>query len=347
MLASPSFRSVTSAASQSSDPGERRLDWLRRAGWSGASIEALTGDVSPRRYYRVRSADGRAAVLATYPDELLETCDRFAASHRLLAARGVRVPAILAVDCRAGSMLLEDLGGVTLYDQRQRGWDYLGPRLEAAAAIGARIADLDPAAVGALNPPLDLALMASELERTWSVTLGVESPARAGLPPALEEGLQAMLAALAAAPRAPCHRDFMARNLVPVDAAGGRPASGAPELGVLDFQDLRLGPHTYDIASLLNDSLYAPAELEESVLARRPGSGDERLDYHRGAAQRTLKIVGTFVSFARRGFPRHLGLVEPTLRAARRHLRRLPELGAARGAIDTLCEALLAGSGVG
>lgn len=334
-----------SAASQSSDPGAAVLDWARRAGWPAVAIERLEGDVSARRYYRLHRADGRSAVLATYPESLLTACDRFVASRRLLAAAQVRVPEILAADCSCGRMLLEDLGSETLFERRRRGWRYLAPLVEHAAETASRIAGLARAAAAELNPPLDLALMSRELTGTWTVALEAADLASAGLAPALDDAFATMLETLAASPRRPCHRDFMARNLMPVDASG--PAHGVStgeELCVLDFQDLRLGPRAYDIASLLNDSLYAPRQLEEAVLRRHLPRDDQRLDYHRSAAQRTLKIVGTFIAFARRGFGRHLGLLEPTLRRARFHLRRLPELGPARTEIDALANALLASS---
>ena len=78
------------------------------------------------------------------------------------------------------------------------------------------------------------------------------------------------------------------RNLLPLGPG--------PELVVIDHQDLRLAPAAYDAAALLNDSLYPPEELALSLL------GDlEAIDYHRCAVQRTLKIIGTFVKFARAG----------------------------------------------
>ena len=49
---------------------------------------------------------------------------------------------------------------------------------------------------------------------------------------------------LAAEPRVLCHRDYHSRNLMWRD---GR-------LSIIDFQDARLGPDTYDLASLLRDS---------------------------------------------------------------------------------------------
>jgi aminoglycoside/choline kinase family phosphotransferase len=120
-------------------------------------------------------------------------------------------------------------------------------------------------------------------------------------------------------PLRPCHRDFMARNLMPL--GGGR-------IAVIDFQDLRLGPPAYDTASLLNDSLFpAPAE-EERFLAAALADGVSRDAYSRAVVQRTLKAAGTFARFAASGKTRHLPLIAPTLARAVPHLTRLPETAA-------------------
>nr|HPK65586.1 phosphotransferase [Thermoanaerobaculia bacterium] len=73
-----------------------------------------------------------------------------------------------------------------------------------------------------------------------------------------------------------CHRDYMVRNLLPV--GDGEVAA----VGVIDHQDLRLGPPWYDLASLCNDSLFPPPELVEVWLddaGWRPAGGPD--DYHR------------------------------------------------------------------
>jgi N-acetylmuramate 1-kinase len=298
--------------------------WLGARGGRPETLRPLAGDVSPRRYFRCRTHAGGTAVLATYPPQLRRSCRRFLLSGRLLAQAGVAVPAVEAHACSRGWMLLEDLGTRTLFDLRDRGWARLAPLLLEAAELARRIAGLPAAMVATLNPPLDEALLARELEQTWEVFLrprglvGDDPTSRE-----LRQRVTALCRDLGALPPVPCHRDFMARNLVPRRSAGGR---GAAELVVLDHQDLRLGPPGYDLASLLNDSLFPPPEVEEAVLARAllPGEAS-RAAYHRAAVQRTLKAVGTFAAFAARGSHRHLPLIPPTLTRALDHLARLPD----------------------
>src|SRR5688500_3345411 len=61
---------------------------------------------------------------------------------------------------------------------------------------------------------------------------------------AVRDEWKAIAEELASEPRVLCHRDYHSRNLM---LWGG-------SLNIIDFQDARLGPDTYDLASLLRDS---------------------------------------------------------------------------------------------
>ena len=291
--------------------------WLDAVGFAPREIEPLPGDVSPRRYFRAVLADGGSAILATYPPEVRSTCPRFLKTTAILESIGVRVPRVLASDCEAGWMLVEDLGPRTLGDWgRGRPWSELRAIFEQALEIAGRIARLPRAELAELNPALDGKLLAGELWKTWDLFLEpqglVSDPALAA---ELRTGLDRLCESLGAEEPVPCHRDFMVRNLM----LGDFPERG--ELAVLDHQDLRLGPPFYDVASLLNDTLFPPPEVEEALLG--PLHEDQR--YHRAAAQRTLKAVGTYASFALRGANRHLPLIPPTLARFVDHFARVPE----------------------
>ena len=307
---------VESPAPRSSASVER---WLEGLDLKPVEVTPMPGDVSARRYFRARFDQdvgmGTSAVVAVYPTELEAVCPLFRKTSRLLEDQGIRVPRILVDGCDRGFMLLEDLGSRTLFDQREEDWTVLEPQLVAARQIIDRLQALPIAAVERLSPPLGAELLRRELAMTWRVYLQPEGLCGEGKERRrLGSALDALCLRLDEAELVPSHRDFMARNLVPVHSVS------EPVLAVLDHQDLRLAPPAYDVASLCNDSLYPPPD----VVARVLGTVDEE-SYHRASAQRTLKIVGTFVSFANRGVDRYLELVGTTMNRFLYHFRRLPE----------------------
>lgn len=294
--------------------------WLTGLGYPVREILRLSGDVSPRRYARVVLEDGATAVLATYPDEVRDVCPRFLHTSELLAAAGVRVPRVLGASCEHGWMLVEDLGPETLGDRRERPWSELRLYFMRALEVIGRIAAMPADVVAGLNPRLGSELLRQELAQTWDLYLAPRGlTGGLALTRALSAALDALCERLGAETPVPCHRDFMVRNLMPLGSAEDPGA-----LVVLDHQDLRLGPPEYDLASLLNDTLFPPAEIEEEFLAAALGSAD-RTRYHRAAAQRTLKAVGTYTKFSLRGADRHLPLIPPTLARCLHHLSRIPE----------------------
>jgi N-acetylmuramate 1-kinase len=295
--------------------------WLASAGFGPREIQPLPGDVSPRRYFRAVFADGGTALLATYPPEVRGTCPRFLRTTAILEGAGVRVPRVLAGDCEAGWMLVEDLGLHTLGEWgRDKPWSELAGYFEHALDMADRIARLSPEGLADLNPTLDGELLARELAQTWDLYLEPKGLVRdPALAVELRAALDALCEHLGAEPPVPCHRDFMVRNLMPLPEAG--------RLAVLDHQDLRLGPPLYDVASLLNDTLFPPPAAEEALLAAAAPSPAGRERYHRAAAQRTLKALGTYAKFAHQGATRHLPLVGPTLSRFVDHFARIPEGG--------------------
>ena len=292
--------------------------WLASLGYQAKGVSSLAGDVSPRKYFRLDLGLGQTAILAYYPSNVRETCTRFKATTELLQGSSVPVPAILGSDCAAGFMLLEDLGASTLYDRQGEEWDSLIPYFEESTALWQRIRDLPLESVQDLNPALDRDLLVAEVRQTWEIYL---TPRQLTGGPHLGssfwQALEETCEQLSKGSQVVCHRDFMARNLVP--------HATPPKLGVLDHQDPRVGPSFYDLASLFNDSLFPPPEIESSLVAKCISDDSEMLAYHRAAVQRTIKVVGTFEAFARRGNPSRLQLIPPTLGKALYHLERTPE----------------------
>ena len=132
---------------------------------------------------------------------------------------------------------------------------------------------------------------------------------------------------LASEPRVLCHRDYHSRNLMLCNG----------DLYIIDFQDARMGPDTYDLVSLLRDSYVdlpqqTVDELIAYFLAVKSGvsvESDEADEYRRRfdvmALQRNLKALGTFgyQTTARRN-PVYIQYIPRTLKYVRDNLRQQP-----------------------
>jgi aminoglycoside/choline kinase family phosphotransferase len=154
---------------------------------------------------------------------------------------------------------------------------------------------------------------------------------------AIMHELAAMVAELAAEPRVLCHRDYHSRNLMLRD----------DQLFIIDFQDARMGPDTYDLVSLLRDSYVdlRDEQVDELVayfLAVRGTGPDEAVEFRRRfdlmALQRNLKALGTFgFQTSLRGNPVYIQFMPRTLNHVRANLARYARFSRLR---DLLAEYL-------
>ncbi len=127
-----------------------------------------------------------------------------------------------------------------------------------------------------------------------------------------------------------CHRDYHSRNLMWHDGA----------LYIIDFQDARMGPDTYDLASLLRDSYVDldDAAVDDLIagffaLTRGgPATAAEEVEFRRRfelmALQRNLKALGTFgYQTTTRANPVYMQYIPRTLAYVRRALMGNPRFG--------------------
>ncbi len=233
-----------------------------------------------------------------YPEAFVWEGSALQGNHRHLEEVGVPVPRIERVFPEHGAVLLEDLGDTTLQMalDRNPSIDRTVLYQEAIQIIallqerGTR--DLPSGAV-ARQSALDEAKFLWELEHFYEHFVLGHRQAR----PAPEEKLLFssffcwLAASLDPAPRYLCHRDFQSRNLMLTP--GG--------LRVIDYQDARMGPASYDLASLLRDSSLDLEEgfREEGIryfLSRRRELPPEefREEFGKQALQRNIKDLGTF-----------------------------------------------------
>ena len=323
---------MTTSDNRTADTAEQRerIDiYLGRNGLTTLHprIVPLTGDASDRRYYRVLPGDGVPFVLALHAAAFDINTLPFANVARLFEAMPVPIPRVLGHADDIGVLALEDLGDVTL-------------QAHLGAASSLQHADLYRQAValivtiqqrGAeLESPAYLPYrIAFDVEKlTWEMDFftkhfveayrGVVISPSAG--EALREEFGGIIEELAAERRVLCHRDYHSRNLM----------YHQDRLYIIDFQDARMGPDTYDLVSLLRDSYVDLPEDTVSELIKHfvtlGGTPDEKVFRERFdamALQRNLKALGTFgfQTTARRN-PVYIQYIPRTLRYVRDNLER-------------------------
>jgi hypothetical protein len=311
------------------------LDRSRLAA-SKPRIFALTPDASDRRYFRLLIPDAPSIVLSLYSKPFDVKTLPFVNVASLLARMPVPIPEVLGDAGDLGVLALQDLGDVTL--QAHLGAvspeDHAAQYREAVAIIATlqkRGAELESPAYLPYGIAFDIEKLTWEmdfftkhfLEAYRGVTLGDDERAE------LRSEFAGVIEELANEPRVLCHRDYHSRNLMFREG----------QLYVIDFQDARMGPDTYDLVSLLRDSYMdlteqTVADLIAYFLALKGVTGID-LEFRRRfdlmALQRNLKALGTFgyQTTARRN-PVYIQYIPRTLRYVSRNLEQNPRFGRLR-----------------
>lgn len=285
-----------------------------------SSWEPIAGDASGRRYWRVVLAQGGIAILCRYPDRWRSVVKRDLEVLAWLRRQGLPVPQIMSGGAQSVWMLLEDLGRVDGEEaltetppasRVDRAAAYLEPLIRLSALPVRRLP--------AWNPPLDQAFLRWELTgfEMWCLP----KTGRKEASPAVQAWLDGLAAVVAGHPRVICLRDYHLNNIL-LNTEG--------RVGVIDVQDLRQGPDTYDLASLLEDR--AMPDLlnvnERHAIAQQWVEGvggnagwERRLE--EATLQRALKVLGTFAFLEARGLPHYRRWVPKTASTAARIARNL------------------------
>ena len=314
---------------------DARLETYLRARFGSdrpaVAVTALAGDASTRKYYRIQQAR-ESWVAALYPEGFIPEQSTYLTLRSLLAEWGLPVPAVVDCDGARGVVLLEDLGDCTLQQRvavatraeredlyRHAIADLV--RMQRAADSGTRRAACFDLAFDVEKLSWELDFFVEHFMQGWRGRRLSEEERSA-----LAQGFDGLSREIAAWPRVLCHRDYHSRNLM----------WRAGRLYWVDFQDARMGPVTYDVASLLRDSYVDLDEEMEGKLIEEfrqavaptesPGSFERRFELT--CLQRNLKALGTFgYQAVVRGKREYLEFVPRTLAHVRRNLWRHGTLG--------------------
>jgi aminoglycoside/choline kinase family phosphotransferase len=306
-----------------------------------SKVLPLTGDASDRRYFRVLLRDEPPQVIAVHASAIEFDRLPFVNVLRLLSAMPVPVPRILAHSDELGVLALQDLGDVTL--QAHLG---VASQEEHAALYRQAVTFIEimqRRGAELVSPEYLPYGVAFDVEKlTWELQFFTKhflEAYRGAVPTqsarqALAEEYAAIVDELSAEPRVLCHRDYHSRNLMLHHGS----------LHIIDFQDARMGPDTYDLVSLLRDSYvdFSEQQVEALIaffLAVRgtPSSGasldqqEFRRRFDLMALQRNLKALGTFgFQTTSRGNPVYIQYIPRTLTYARANLVKYPRFGRLR-----------------
>jgi len=304
-----------------------------------ARVVPLTGDASDRKYFRIIPADGPSIVLALHAGPIDFATLPFANVSTLFERIPLPIPGILGHSDELGIVALRDLGDVTL----QAHLGAASPSEHAALYRQAvTLVELLQRRGDELRAnhyiPYTIAFDVEKL--TWELNFFlkhfVEGYRGVGLGAAQRDAFAAEWASianeLAAEPRVLCHRDYHSRNLMLHDGS----------LHIIDFQDARMGPETYDLVSLLRDSYVDIADRDlddliayflalKTIDGASPDAADFRRRFDLMALQRNLKALGTFgYQTIARGNTVYIQYMPRTLRYARTNLEKYPRFARLR-----------------
>ena len=311
------------------------------------SIEKMPGDASTRRYYRIKAEDknGAASSLIVMVMEAFEDKNDgipFLSIQKHLKQNGVDVPTVLDFDAKNGFILLEDLGDTTLLrslqevDSVAQESAYFEKAIDALVEMHVKTGPKNATSSAAQS--IEGFKLRFDLEKLmWEVNFTIEHFYQKHLKrefleadyQALMQGFTQICSELGAADTVFTHRDYHSRNLMITEE--GRYV-------MIDFQDARMGPCQYDLASLLKDSYYQLGEKQIHDLTRyylnqmaakgAPIEDVEKFDrlFDLMSVQRNFKAIGSFASFLnRRGNPAYLKFIGNTFENIRHTLFKYPE----------------------
>ncbi|MGH9966984.1 MAG: aminoglycoside phosphotransferase family protein [Pyrinomonadaceae bacterium] len=298
-----SAKQVTTSAFELS-PTDRLLNFLKAKGITDTGVDALTPDASTRKYFRVPWETGKA-VAAVYPEPFDPDFHPYLDVTHLFLQADIPVPEVFAVDGSSGIIVQEDLGDqqlCQLYEVASQ--EDCEEYKEQAINIIARIQKATEKSQELKSISSRLAF--DEAKLSWELDFFVEhyfqslrkEKLRHAEAAELKAELNDIAAELSAAPRVLCHRDFHTANLMVDDTN---------RLRVVDHQDARMGPASYDLVSFLLDRQPAPPSLaelrahrlllleERRLLGLPPLDPDDfAREFRLMTIQRGLKAVGTF-----------------------------------------------------
>ena len=281
------------------------------------TLEPLKGDASARCYFRIRGNEGFSRIAACYPLSLTKQVSIFQKTYDSLKSH-IPLPEVIHVE--NGVVIQQDVGDISLArlmeESPLEAVSFFERSVELIGVVQRLGADASP------NPPFSRHKFESELEMTvefWVTKMsGVSDP---GQLREIRVILRSIAKNITHHRYVLCHRDFHSENILIQNNS----------IFIIDYQDARMGPDYYDLASLLRDRGMVEKlgrDTESRLIDRfRESTASGPLEhYWEVLLQRALKTIGTFASQAtRRGRRDYIAYIPPTLESVRDCVANLPQ----------------------
>lgn len=245
------------------------------------SLLPLKSDASFRQYWRINTPDASYVLMDAPPDK--ESIEPFIKTTQKLASVGVNVPHLFYKNHDIGALVLSDFGDILYANALQK----TNARTLYKKAIDTLVA------IQSINqlddlPHFDEAHIKMELSLfdEWFLKrhLGIKETAH-------QAAYDYLIDTIVNQPQVAIHRDYHSRNLM---------LTGNSVPGILDHQDMMVGPLSYDMVSLLKDCYisWGPDLVNELIeyYLSKTGYGFDEFNtwFHITGVQRHLKAIGIF-----------------------------------------------------
>lgn len=293
-------------------------------------IIKLKGDASSRNYFRIE-CEKETFVASIGPSaELKETNGDFLDIQNVLEKKHLRVPSVKLFDLEQGIIVQEDLGDNSLQDFiKSLNEDGVKKVYQDCIDQLIKIQKInvkESSGKNFSNRKFDLEkfLFEEELAKEYLLQKYKGYKFSKQELDQCQKSFNIINDQILSQEYVFCHRDFHSRNIMIKDG----------KLVIIDFQDARMGPYTYDLVSLLEDSyIFLPLELKKELkkyyFSKTNHKSFEKFeeDYHFMAAQRIFKAMGsfTYLNYQKKDSS-YLKYVEPTFEGLLKNLVAVSDL---------------------